>query len=41
MDLVLRGLKVEGFWGYVWSSLVISVISIIITKIVFFRRKKD
>jgi len=32
---------VEGFWGYVWSSLIISIISIVVSKIVFFRRKKD
>ena len=41
VDLVLSGLKVEGFWGYVWTSLVISVISIVVSKIVFFRSKKD
>ena len=41
VDLILSGLEVEGFWGYVWSSLIISIISIVISKIVFFRRKKD
>ena len=41
VDLIIGGLKVEGFWGYVWSSLIISIISIVVSKIVFFRRKKD
>ncbi len=41
VDLMLDGLRVEGFWGYIWSSLVISIISIVVSKIVFFKRKKD
>ena len=41
VDLILSGLEVEGFWAYVWSSLIISIISIIVSKIVFFRSKKD
>lgn len=41
VDLILNGLRVEGFWGYIWSSLVISIISIVVSKIVFFKRKKD
>ena len=41
VDLILKGLELEGFWGYIWTSLVISIISIIVSKIVFFRRKKD
>jgi putative membrane protein len=39
VDLILDGLKVEGFWAYVWSSLIISIISIVVSKIVFFRNK--
>jgi len=39
-DLMIGGLRVEGFWGYVWSSIVISIISIIASKIVFFKRKR-
>ena len=41
VDLILSGLEVEGFWAYVWSSLVISIISIVVSKIVFFKNKKD
>ncbi len=41
VDLFIKGLEVESFWGYIWSSLVISIISIVISKIVFFREKKD
>jgi putative membrane protein len=37
VDLIIKGLEVEGFWAYVLSSLVISVISIVVSKIVFFR----
>lgn len=40
VDLMLGGLRIEGFWGYVWSSIVISIISIIVSKIVFLKRKK-
>jgi putative membrane protein len=37
VDLIIKGLEVEGFWAYVLSSLVISIISIVVSKIVFFR----
>ncbi len=40
VDYFLKGLKVTGFWGYVWSSLVISIISIVLTKIIYYQRKK-
>lgn len=40
VDVFMKGLEIVGFWGYIWGSLVISVISIIISKIVFFREKK-
>lgn len=41
VDLVIKGFEVNGFWGYVWSSIVISIISIVVSKIVFFGIKKD
>lgn len=41
VDLVIKGLEIKGFWGYVWSSIVISIISIVVSKIIFFREKKD
>lgn len=40
VDLIIGGLRVAGFWGYVWGSLIISIISIIASKIVFLKRKK-
>ncbi len=40
VDYFIKGLKVEGFWGYVLSALVISIISIILTKIIYYERKK-
>ena len=41
VDLIIKGLEIRGFWGYVWSSIVISIISIVVSKIIFFREKKD
>jgi len=41
VDSIIKGLEIEGFWGYVWSSIVISIISIVVSKIIFFREKKD
>jgi putative membrane protein len=41
VDLIMKGLKIEGFWGYVLSSLVISVISIVVSKIIFYKEKKE
>lgn len=41
VDLIIRGLEVKGFWGYIWSSLVISIISIVISKLIFFREKNS
>jgi len=41
VDLIIKGLDVEGFWGYVLSSLVISIISIVVSKIIFFREGKS
>ncbi|MEA2016354.1 MAG: phage holin family protein [Actinomycetota bacterium] len=40
VDLAVRGLEVNGFWGYVLSSIVISIISIVISKLIFFKEKK-
>ena len=41
VDLIIKGMEVEGFWGYIWSSLVISILSIVISKIIFFRQNKE
>lgn len=41
VDLIIKGLEVDGFWGYVWGSLVISIISIVVSKIIFFRGKME
>jgi len=40
VDSIVEGLEIKGFGGYVWSSIVISIISIVISKIIFFRGKK-
>ena len=40
VDLIIKGMEVEGFWGYIWSSIVISIISVVVSKIIFFREKK-
>ncbi|MDD3777267.1 MAG: phage holin family protein [Actinomycetota bacterium] len=39
VDYFLKGLAVKGFWGYIASSVVISIISIILTKIVYYERR--
>ncbi len=39
VDYFIKGLKVTGFWGYVWSSLVISIISIVLAKIIYYERR--
>ena len=41
VDMIIKELEIKGFWGYVWSSLVISILSIVISKIIFFRGKSD
>jgi len=41
VDMIIRELEIKGFWGYVWSSLVISILSIVISKIIFFREKRN
>lgn len=40
VDYFVKGLKVSGFWGYVWGSLVISIINIVLSKIIFFEKEK-
>lgn len=40
VDYFLSGLKVNGFWGYVVSSVLISIISIVLTKIIYYERRK-
>jgi len=40
VDLAVKGLEVNGIWGYVLGSIVISVISIVISKLIFFKEKK-
>lgn len=41
VDMIIRELEIKGFWGYVWGSLVISILSIVISKIIFLREKRD
>ncbi len=40
VDYFLKGLQVDGFWGYVISALVISVISIMLTRIIYYEKRK-
>lgn len=39
VDQIIEGLEVTGFSGYIWGTLLISFINMIISKIVFFRKK--
>ena len=40
VDYFIEGFKINGFWGYIWCSLLISIINIILTKI-FFNEKNE
>ena len=39
VDQIVEGLKIIGFSGYIWSTLLISFINMIISKIIFFRKR--
>lgn len=39
VDQIIKGLEIKGFSGYIWGTLLISVINLIISRIVFFREK--
>ncbi len=41
VDLIIKDLKVEGFWGYIGSSMIVGIINTAVGRIVFFRQKKD
>jgi len=40
VDYFIKGLEISGFWGYIWGSIVISIISVILSKIIFYERRK-
>ena len=40
VDYFIKGLEISGFWGYIWGSIVISIISVILSNIIFYERKK-
>jgi putative membrane protein len=40
VDYFINELKVSGFWGYILVSLVISMTSIVLSKIIFYEKKK-
>lgn len=40
VDYFIDGLEVSGFWGYIWGSLVITIISVILSNLIFGERKK-
>ena len=39
VDYFIEGFKISGFWGYIWSSLLISIITVILTKIFLYEKK--
>ena len=41
VDYFIEGFKINGFWGYVWCSLLISIINIILTKIFFYEKNEN
>ena len=40
VDYFIKGLEISGFWGYIWGSIVISIISIMLSKIIFHDKKR-
>jgi putative membrane protein len=40
-DYFIEGFKINGFWGYIWCSILISIINIILTKIFFYEKKES
>lgn len=41
VDYFLDGFKISGFPGYIWSSLLISIITVVLTKIFLYEKKND
>lgn len=41
VDYFVDGFKVSGFWGYIWSSLLISIITVTLSRIFLYERKSE
>ncbi|MCL6086891.1 MAG: phage holin family protein [Actinobacteria bacterium] len=41
VDYFVDGFKVSGFWGYIWSSLLISIITVTLSRIFLYERKGE
>jgi putative membrane protein len=41
VDYFVDNFKIYGFWGYFWSSILISIITVLLTRILLFKNKND
>ena len=40
VDYFVDNFRISGFWGYFWSSLLISVITVLLTRLLLFEKKQ-
>ena len=41
VDYFVDNFRISGFWGYLWSSLLISIITVLLTWLFLFEKKTD
>jgi putative membrane protein len=41
VDYFVDNFKISGFWGYFWSSLLISIITVSLTRLLLYEKKND
>ena len=41
VDYFVDNFKISGFWGYFWSSLLISIITVLLTRLLLYEKKTD
>ncbi|MCX6347565.1 MAG: phage holin family protein [Actinobacteria bacterium] len=41
VDYFVDNFKISGFWGYFWSSLLISIITVSLTRLLLYEKKTD
>lgn len=41
VDYFVDNFRISGFWGYFWSSLLISVITVSLTRLLLYEKKTD
>lgn len=41
VDYFVDNFKISGFWGYFWSSLLISIITVLLTRLLLYEKKTE